>query len=112
MGACNGANYVSRQPERSRIVNIHYVNDSRYINYLRLLTKGELFGLRFIFDTLPHSLVPFDYQASVSLPFITKPVRYNGRILMDGGISDPVPLRKSIKDGNARNVVILTRPKG
>ena len=62
MGACNAANYVSRQPERNRIVNTHYVNDARYLSHWRLLTKGELFGMDFIFDTIPNSLVPFDYE--------------------------------------------------
>jgi len=150
MGACNAANYVSRQPERNRIVNIRYVNDPRYLSYLRLLMGGELFGMEFIFDTIPNSLVPFDYetfrgsdttcvtvvtdcatgtplyfekdelgenylsvlQASTCLPFIARPVRFNGRVLMDGGISDSVPIRRSIDDGNTRHVLILTRPKG
>jgi predicted patatin/cPLA2 family phospholipase len=150
MGACNAANYVSRQPERNRIVIIRYVNDARYISYARLLIRGELFGMKFIFDTLPRSLVPFDFktfmendvkcitvvtncetgealyyeknelgedylkvlQASNSLPFVAKPVHYNGLVLMDGGLSDAVPIKKSIDDGNEKNVLILTRPKG
>ena len=150
MGACNAANYVSRQPERNRIVNTRFVNDSRYLSYLRLLTGGELFGMKFIFDTIPNSLVPFDYQtfresdvkcitvvtdcktgeplyfekgelgedylsilqASTCLSFISKPVQYNGHILMDGGISDSIPIHKSINDGNRKNVLILTQPKG
>ena len=150
MGACNAANYVSRQPERNRIVCVRYVNDPRYISYSRLLMRGELFGMKFIFDTLPRSLVPFDFktfmdndvkcitvvidcetgetlyydkkelgedylkilQASNSLPFVAKPVHYEGRTLMDGGLTDAVPIRKSIDDGNTRNVLILTRPKG
>jgi len=150
MGACNAANYVSRQPERNRTVSIRYVNDVRFLSYARLFIRGELFGVKFIFDTLPHSLVPFDFttfmendvkcitvvtdcksgealyyekkelgedylkilQASNSLPFVAKPVHYNGRILMDGGLSDAVPIKKSIDDGNAKNVLILTRPKG
>jgi len=150
MGACNAANYVSRQPERNRIVNTRFVNDSRYLSYRRLLMRGELFGMKFIFDTIPNSLVPFDYQtfresavkcvsvvtdcktgkplyfekselgedylsilqASTSLPFILKPVRCNGHILMDGGISDSIPIRKSISDGNRKNVLILTQQKG
>ncbi|MGD8368777.1 MAG: patatin-like phospholipase family protein, partial [Desulfobacterales bacterium] len=37
MGACNGANYISRQPERNRIVNIRYVNDRRYLSWARWL---------------------------------------------------------------------------
>ena len=31
---------------------------------------------------------------------------------MDGGLSDAVPIRKSMDDGNKRHVLILTRPKG
>ena len=62
MGACNAANYISRQPERNRIVNIRYINDFRYISYCRLFLKGELFGMNFIFNTIPNVLVPFDYE--------------------------------------------------
>lgn len=61
-GACNSSNYISRQPERNRIVNIEYVKDSRYISFLRWLFKGELFGMHFLFDTLPNKLEPFDYD--------------------------------------------------
>lgn len=50
-------------------------------------------------------------RASSSLPFISKPVKYRGNILMDGGISDSIPIRKSIADGNKKNIVILTRDK-
>ena len=150
MGACNAANYISRQPKRNRIVNIDYVNDSRYLSYLRLLAKGELFGMNFIFNTIPNSLEPFDYDtfysnkakcmttvtdchtgqaqyfeknelgpdymkilcASSSLPFISKPVKFRERIFMDGGMTDSIPLRKSIESGNTKNVLILTQPVG
>ncbi|MFC0216665.1 patatin family protein [Paenibacillus chartarius] len=50
-------------------------------------------------------------QASSSLPFISVPVVRDGRELLDGGICDPIPIRKSIADGNERNVIILTQVK-
>jgi len=151
IGACNGANYVARQPERNRIVNIHYVRDSRFLSYRRFLFRGELFGMKFIFDTFPHDLVPFDFQtfkqseqrfilpcfdckagetvyydkneldeagflavlqAGSSLPILQKPVFFQGRVLLDGGIADSLPIQKSIADGNQRHVVILTKPRG
>lgn len=150
MGACNAANYISNQPQRNRIVNIRYVNDRRYLSYRRLLAKGELFGMNFIFDTIPNHLVPFDYntfrnspqrcvvtvtdcmsgeavyyekadlgadylkvlQASCSLPLVARPVEYKGRILMDGGLSDPIPLAKSMRDGNRKHILVLTQPRG
>ncbi|KAB3535739.1 patatin family protein [Alkaliphilus pronyensis] len=49
-------------------------------------------------------------KASCSLPFITKMVEYQGNLLLDGGICDPIPIEKSISDGNKKNVVILTVP--
>ncbi|WP_027086212.1 patatin-like phospholipase family protein [Cohnella panacarvi] len=48
-------------------------------------------------------------RASSSLPFIAPIVEYGGRELLDGGISDPIPLRQAERDGCKRNVVILTR---
>ena len=119
MGACNAANYVSLQPERNRIVNTRYVNDRRYISYLRLLVRGELFGMKFIFETIPRLLVPFDYETFMAneMKCITgvtdcKPVYYKGRTLMDGGLSESVPIRKSMDDGHTKNVLVLTRPRG
>ncbi|MCE1190175.1 MAG: patatin family protein [Ignavibacteria bacterium] len=66
MGACNAANYVSRQTMRNKIVNISFVNDPRYISYKRLLFRGELFGMDFIFNTIPNSIELFDYTAFFS----------------------------------------------
>lgn len=51
-------------------------------------------------------------RASSSLPFISPEVVIDGIPLLDGGVSDAVPIRKSIKDGNKKNVIVLTRPKG
>ncbi|WP_276352329.1 patatin-like phospholipase family protein [Cohnella caldifontis] len=51
-------------------------------------------------------------RASSSLPFFAPIVEYQGRKLMDGGISDPIPVRKAEADGYARNVLILTRNPG
>ena len=48
-------------------------------------------------------------RASSSLPLVSRMVSINGRRYLDGGISDSIPLRRSIKDGNRKNVVVLTR---
>ncbi|WP_031514758.1 patatin-like phospholipase family protein [Desulfofalx alkaliphila] len=47
--------------------------------------------------------------ASSSLPVIGTAVKLNGLNLMDGGIVDPIPIRKSQEDGNSKNVIVLTR---
>ncbi|MFC4809806.1 patatin-like phospholipase family protein [Paenibacillus sp. GCM10023250] len=51
-------------------------------------------------------------RASSSLPFIAPIVDFGGRQLLDGGISDPIPLKQAEKDGMTRNVVVLTRDDG
>lgn len=48
-------------------------------------------------------------NASSSLPMIAKMVEINGKPYLDGGISDSIPIRQSIKQGNSKNVVILTQ---
>ena len=48
-------------------------------------------------------------RASSSLPFVSNIVSYRGHELLDGGCSMPIPLERSIFDGNELNVVVLTR---
>ncbi len=51
-------------------------------------------------------------KASSSVPFLTKAVEFQKMNLLDGGIADPVPIRKAIKDGNQKNVIVLTNEDG
>ncbi|WP_221568125.1 patatin family protein [Alkalihalobacillus sp. TS-13] len=51
-------------------------------------------------------------RASSSLPFMAPVIEMENRCLMDGGISDPIPIRKSELDGNKKNILILTRNDG
>jgi predicted patatin/cPLA2 family phospholipase len=146
-GACMAASYLSKQKGRNKVVNIDWAKDPRYISWRNFLKNGQLFGMDFIFDEIPNSLVPFDYQAfldsreelvigttdcetgdtvfhyksepgfdllralraSSSLPFIAPIVEYGDKELLDGGISDPIPLRQAERDGYGRNVLVLTR---
>ncbi len=62
MGACNGVNYISKQIGRNLNVPYSYIEDKRYMSYKRLFTKGELFGMDFIFNEIPKKLIPFDYN--------------------------------------------------
>lgn len=47
-------------------------------------------------------------RASCSLPFIAPIVDYQGQKLLDGGITDPIPVKKAVHDGYKMNVIILT----
>ncbi|SES32456.1 patatin-like phospholipase family protein [Salisediminibacterium halotolerans] len=51
-------------------------------------------------------------RASSSLPMLAPPIKHNGRYLLDGGISDPVPIQKSVEDGNDKHVIVLTQSEG
>lgn len=51
-------------------------------------------------------------QASASLPLVSRNVKRGSKIYLDGGISDAIPLQKSILDGNLKNVVIMTKEEG
>ena len=48
-------------------------------------------------------------SASSSMPLVARNVRIGDGLYLDGGISDSVPIAKSIKDGNRKNVVVLTK---
>lgn len=50
-------------------------------------------------------------RASSSLPLISRIVEIDGKEYLDGGVVDSIPIKKSIEDGNIKNVVILTRDK-
>lgn len=51
-------------------------------------------------------------RASSSMPLVSRKVKIGDEYYLDGGISDSIPIRKSIADGNEKNVVILTKEAG
>ena len=51
-------------------------------------------------------------RASASMPIVTRPVTVSdGRKMLDGGISDSIPLEYFQKCGFTRNIVVLTQPR-
>ncbi|MBO4677061.1 MAG: patatin family protein [Oscillospiraceae bacterium] len=51
-------------------------------------------------------------RGSASMPLVSRPVAAGNRLLLDGGIVEPLPLHFMEKRGYDRNVLILTRAKG
>ena len=51
-------------------------------------------------------------RASASLPLVSRNVKIGGKLYLDGGISDSIPIRQSVIDGNRKNVVIMTKEEG
>lgn len=52
------------------------------------------------------------FRASASMPLASRIVEIDGMRLLDGGISDSIPLEFFEKSGYGKNVVILTQPRG
>ena len=63
MGSCNAADYVSRQPGRTRDCCIPENRASGYIYGPReLMKERSLMNMDMIFDKYPNELHPFDYE--------------------------------------------------
>ena len=59
----------------------------------------------------------FDYDATIlrassSIPGFAPMVDYLGNKYLDGGTSDPIPVRKALEDGCDKVIVVLTRNRG
>lgn len=67
--------------------------------------KPEYIRIRSVFEQMDA------LRASCSMPFLSKPVKIDGKLYLDGGISDSVPFRWIMKTGCDKAVVILTRDK-
>ncbi len=50
-------------------------------------------------------------RASASLPLVSRIVKIDGKKLLDGGISDSIPLKKFQAMGYEKNIVVLTQSK-
>ncbi|MBQ6602020.1 MAG: patatin family protein [Eubacterium sp.] len=56
-----------------------------------------------------------DYRAimcSSAIPAACRPVFFKNRYYFDGGVSDPLPVKKMLEDGCDRIVAILSKPRG
>ena len=69
-------------------------------------------------EAVYHKMDHVDYdelewlRASASMPLASKVVEVQGHKLLDGGVSDSIPLEYYEQQGYDRNVVILTQPLG
>ena len=50
-------------------------------------------------------------KCSSNVPVANKPYPFHGRLYYDGGISDPVPVKRAMEHGCDKLVVILTKPR-
>lgn len=50
-------------------------------------------------------------QASCSIPMFANIVEVDGYKLVDGGVSDSIPIEYALKQGCNKNIVVLTRDR-
>lgn len=50
-------------------------------------------------------------RATCAIPLFFPPIKINNHSYYDGGLCDPIPVKKAIEDGNDKHLIILTRPK-
>ena len=148
-GITDGFSYASKQIGRNLEILKQYRNDKRYLGAGNMLKSRSLFGIEFVFEEIPNTLLPFDWEtfaayegrflvgvtnartgkteyldgkkldkknsmvkATCAIPLMFPPVLIEGQEYYDGGICDPIPVRKALADGNDKLLIVLTRPKG
>ena len=69
-GAGYGVSYASRQNKRNVKIIMRYCNDPRYLSNKNILDKNNrsIFGLDFVYNTVPNKLVLFDYDTYDKFP--------------------------------------------
>ena len=50
-------------------------------------------------------------KASCALPVACKPYPIEGELFFDGGIAEPIPIRKAFDDGCDKVILVLTKPR-
>lgn len=78
-GACNGLSYMSRQRGRAKASNIDLLEKHRYIGVKYLWSQRCIFDQKFMYDTLPNKVLPFDYDACFGNPATFEMVTTNCR---------------------------------
>ncbi len=147
-GSGHAMSYVSNQRGRAMRVGMKYLGDWRYCSVRSLLLTGDLFGAKFIYETIPEKIDHFDFEAfnnnsmklvavcanietgkaeyipisdakrdmiyvraSSSLPLLSRIVKTERGLFLDGGCCDSIPVKHALSE-NDRVVVVLTQPEG
>ena len=91
------------------------------LDYAAMVASGKQFVIvatdaesgRPVYFTID-DLAQDDYtalKASSALPIVNKPYAMGGRMCYDGGLADPIPVKKALDAGCEKVVVVLTRPR-
>ncbi len=67
-GISNAVSYLSKQTGRNLEILQKYRNDKRYVGFKNIFTDKSIFGRKFIYETIPQELIPFDNETFFSNP--------------------------------------------
>ena len=93
-GAGHSMSYVSWQRGRAARVGTKYVHDWRYCSKRSLFLTGNMFGKKFVYDTIPKKLDLFDYEAFKSSEMKLIAVSSN----LETGNPEYIPVEDAEKD--------------
>ena len=51
-------------------------------------------------------------RATSAIPFVSKPVEIDGKLYLDGGVSDSIPYKNCMESGYDKIITVLTQPEG
>ena len=78
-GACNGLSYMSHQRGRAKLSNIDMLEKYKYIGLKYVWSQRSIFDRNFMYDTMTHEILPFDFDACFSNPCLFEMVTTNAR---------------------------------
>lgn len=61
-GITDGVSYVSKQKRRNLDLLMKFRHDKRYLGMRNYLTDRSMFGIKFVYETIPAEHFPFDWE--------------------------------------------------
>ncbi len=114
-GISNAVSYISKQSGRNLEILQKYRNDKRYVGLRNIFTDKSIFGRKFIYETIPRELLPFDNKTFFANParfvvgvtnavtgemeYIEKKDAKNGHILLQATCALPIAFPPIIYEG-------------
>lgn len=91
-GIAYGTSYLSKQKRRNLKLLTTYANDPRYMGWRNLANpkNKSFFGLQFAYETIPTTLLPFDYDTFDAYPGVVEAVVTN----VNTGLAEYHPLER------------------
>ncbi|MEI6101763.1 MAG: patatin family protein [Eubacteriales bacterium] len=65
-GAACATAYISGQRGRNYTVYISSAGKRKYLSLMNYFSQGSVFGVKYVYDTLPNGTIPLDYNAADS----------------------------------------------